>query len=465
MYISKRVGSVILLGLVCSSTMFAKEINPFAVNNGKIPSQKEYKGPLFKFNYNYPTKYVKPQSTPWSKVLNGKALKKENAHEYVMALKKHISKSIKDFVVNPKKWNESPQKGWYSMLWAGENVEQTAWEGREAIYGTYTGQIIAKEVYAKSGLSVNIRNHAAIYYDETAAYTLNRVWKKCDSSTKECIPTLNNNEAQFKEGAIVIKSAGVTATPEEWPVLEGAAKWQIYRKPFDLKGTIESAKPVVTDIRVGIFDIIIKDSVASPKTGWVFATLVYDKNAKGDDAWDKMVPLGAMWGNDPDVNSAKNPSQELMENYINPLAPEWTKVTLGYGGRMSGPFDIAVKYDVEVDGKLVKSLRSSSCLSCHGTSSYIPGNYNMATFFYPAKDYSTKPWKMYTPGSSEWNEWFQNRWGTEAQSTNKNAIALDYSTFLEAVLMNYAAANSSDNKKSRDMFLKYKAYKSFKRHY
>lgn len=440
------------------------QIDPFAVNNGAIPAKSEYNGPLFKFNYNYPTHYVKPKHMPWTRILKGKPLTQENAYRYIMELKKHVSNPMKTFVLEPQKWNEEPQKGWYSMVWAGQNIEPTGWEGREAIYGTYTGQIMSKEVYKDYGLSVDIRNYAAIYYDETAAYTLHKVWQKCNKGKNECVPSINDNEAQFKEGAIVIKSAGVTATPEQWPVLEGAAKWQIYRKPFDLNGTIENANPQVTDIRVGIFDIIVKDSVAAPQTGWVFATLVYDKNAKGDNAWDKMVPLGAMWGNDPEVNSAKNPAQKLKQNYINPKAPAWSKVTLGYGKRLSGPFDIAVKYNVVVDGKVVPSLRSSSCLSCHGTSSYIPGSDSSPTFFYPVKDYSTKPWIMYNPGSKEWNEWFQNRWGDIPQSKEKGAIALDYSTFLEAVLMNYAAANSTENPDAKNMFLKYKAYRDFKKH-
>lgn len=450
---------ILLLGFMAIQLGNAQEIvDPFAVNNGEIPSEKEYSGPLFKFKYDYPSEYIEPKDKTWLKVLKGEPLSKENAYEYIMALKNYIKDPMKTFLTEPEKWNKSSQEGWYSMLWAGEEVASTAWEGREAIYGTYTGQIIAKGVYANYGLKTDIRNHAAIYYDSTAAYTLHKVWEKCDKSKNECIPSVLNNEAQFKEGAIIIKSAGVTATPEEWPVLEGAAKWKIYRKPFNLNGTIKDAKPQVTDIRVGIFDIIVKDSVSAPETGWVFTTLVYDKDAKGDNTWDKMVPLGAMWGNDPNVNSAQDPMAELMETYINPNAPAWSTVTLGYGGRFSGPFDIAVKYNVEVDGKIVKSLRSSSCLGCHGTSSYIPDVYNMNTFFYPAYEHNGMPWKMYTPGSKEWNEWFQNRWGDIPQSRNKNAIALDYSTFLEAVLMNYAGAGKKIDEKTFEKYRKYRAY-------
>lgn len=441
-----------------------KHVNPFAINDGLIPSTQEYNGTLFKFNYDYPKSYYPPKSTPWKDVLKGQPLTKKNAHAYVLALKKYVKKSLYFFLENPEKWNNSNQSGWYSMLWAGQSVEKTGWEGRDAIYGTYTGQIMSKDVYVNSGLTVDIRNHAGIYYNETAAYTLHKVWNKCNEKKEECLPSIENGEAQFKEGSIIVKAAGVTATPEQWPVLKGAAKWKVYRKPFNLNGTIENAKPEVIDLRVGIFDIIVKDSIASPETGWVFSTLVYDSNASGENVWDKMVPLGAIWGNDPDVNSAKYPRQELVENYINPDAPAWTKVTLGYGGRMAGPFDIAVKYNVDVNGTMIKALPSSSCLSCHGTSSYTPNKYHMNTFLYPAIEYKNTPWKMYIPGSSEWNQWFQNRAGDDAQSKDKNAIALDYSTFMEAVLMNYAASTMDENSQTKNMFLKWKTYRNMHKH-
>lgn len=389
-----------------------------------------------------------------SKVLNNQKLTKENAYDYIMALKKHVEPSMKTFILDQEKWNNSSQDGWYSMLWAGENVEKTYWEGREAIYGTYTGQIQPSHVYEKFGLTVPLRNYAAIYYDKMAAYTLHKVFKNCDEENKLdkiCIPSFNNNEAQFEEGSIIIKAASASATPEQWPVLEGAAKWKIFRKPFNLDGTIQTAKTEVMETRVTIFDIIIKDSIAAPETGWVFTTLVYDKNTKGKDAWEKMIPLGAMWGNDPDIS----PYKELKQTYINPNAPEYSKVTLGYGLRLSGPFDIAVKYDVIVDNKPIDKLRSSSCLSCHGTSSFQPykeKSYEMQTFFYPKKDSIDGKWVMYEPESKEWNEWFQNRWRDVPQSKELGVIALDYSTFLEQVLMNYAAYHSEKNNLNNDIY-------------
>lgn len=454
-------GISILTSVLLVNVMFAKDINPFAVNNGNVPTKSEYSKELFKFNYNYPSEYKEPLNRPWFKVTNNKPLTKKNAYDYIMALKQYVTPSMKTFVINQNQWNKSSQKGWYSMLWAGENVPLTSWEGREAIYGTYTGQIQEASVYKDFGLTVPVRNYAAIYYDEVAAHTLYKIFKECNKKTKECIPNINNNEAQFEEGSVIIKAASASATPEQWPVLKDAAIWKIYRKPFDINGTIKSKEPKVINTRVTIFDIIVKDSIAAPKTGWVFTTLVYDKDAKGETAWEKMVPLGAIWGNDPNINSARYPSKKLNQTYINPNAPKFAKVTLGYGKRLSGPFDIAVKYDVKVDDKIVKKLRSSSCLSCHGTSSYVPYDSNMITFFYPVKKITEDgTWNMHRPGSKQWNQWFQNRWGDKPQSKQKDVIALDYSTFLEQALMNFAADYSHDNNlNNEEYFKKWRKYK------
>ncbi|KGK42316.1 hypothetical protein LH51_08165 [Nitrincola sp. A-D6] len=444
----KQIFPVVLIATL--SLPLAAEVNPFAVNDGNIPDASEYDGPLFRFDYQYPDNIQQPLEMPWREVLNGMPLNKAKAHDYVVALKQFVEDPMRIFVTQPEVWNQHPQTGWYSMLWAGEDIPVTGWEGRDAIYGTYTGQIQAASVYADSGLTVDVRNHAAIYYNQTAAYALGRVWQDCDVATTSCSPSLMAGEAQFPEGSVIIKAAAATATPDEWPVLEGAAAWQIYRRPFNQHGTIHDQPPVVTDVRVAIFDIIVKDSVAAPDTGWVFSTLVYDRDALGEDAWDRMVPLGAMWGLDPDVNSALHPQQPLQQTYVNPEAPAYATVTLGYGGRLSGPFDIAVKNDVYVDGQLVKSLRSSSCMSCHGTVSYLPNSDKMLTYFYPAKPPISTPLNMYTPGSDDWNAWFTNRWGDQPQTDEAGAIALDYSTFMEMVLMNYASQQQKQQNQLSD---------------
>ena len=132
--------------------------------------------------------------------------------------------------------------------------------------------------------------------------------------------------------------------------------------------------PVVTPLRLLQFDIIVKDPVAAPQTGWVFTTFVYDRAAAGSGAWDKLVALGAMWGNDPQLTntpSGLGPERRLSETWINPSAPAYARQTLGWGGRLSGPIDVSRRHNVLLtDGTLLPEKAASSCLSCHGTAQF-----------------------------------------------------------------------------------------------
>ena len=50
--------------------------------------------------------------------------------------------------------------------------------------------------------------------------------------------------------------------------------------------------------------LAIRDSNANGTTGWVFATYSYDSSRGGAGWWERMVPVGVMWGNDPTLNQA-----------------------------------------------------------------------------------------------------------------------------------------------------------------
>lgn len=80
------------------------------------------------------------------------------------------------------------------------------------------------------------------------------------------------------------------------------------------------------------------------------------------------------------------------------------------------------------------------------------------------KEHVSKSVRPFILAPKKWNEWFQNRDGSETQSNKKEAIALDYSTFLEAVLMNYTAATLVESKQNNDMLLKYKMYRQNRQH-
>ena len=358
----------------------------------------------------------------------------KTAAGYIDILKERVRPGMSVLLNDSKKWNESRDDyNWYGSPWTSQNVPLDAtvgsakYSGREAISGSYTGQIIDSSIFHKYGLAKKpIQNHAVVYYNDVAALTLASVW------ANPWEPDYLDGNTQLKEGAIVIKAAGVTVSAEEWPkYLKGCSTFDIYR-PMIHDNTHTNVVQTLSYIQ---FDIIVKDSIASPETGWVFSTFIYDASSTAETVYDRFTLLGVMWGLDPEVNTKK---ETLTENYINPSAPDFTKVTLGFCGRLAGPIDIAnlVGYQ-KINGDSVSYTPSSSCLSCHGTAAF-----NSIVNFYPSPD-SIKyipPKRLYPIGKPDWMEWYVNKPGTEPQDKRqgKNVVAVDYDFVMMFALGNWA---------------------------
>jgi hypothetical protein len=110
------------------------------------------------------------------------------------------------------------------------------------------------------------------------------------------------------------------------------------------------ARPIQT-VRLLQIDVAVRDSRADSTTGWVFGTFVYDGSASGTTPWDRMVPVGLMWGNDPSLTpdrfeDGERPRQSVV---VNPTVG--VALRLGWLGRLNGPVDNP----------------RSACLSCHAT--------------------------------------------------------------------------------------------------
>ena len=400
---------------------FAATANPFADNNGQIPPPYEYNGPLFKLSHDYPAQAPAPQM-PWRAAINNGVITTQNAAAYAQALKDAVGKDMRILVEDYANWNAA-QRDWYNEPWLGAL--------RESIHGMYVGSsVLDQSLFQGSGLTKPITTYVLTYYDRTAAQTLRKIWNKTAMK-----PVVTPASTQFPEGSLIVKAAFITADPTVWPVMEGTQAWPLYITTDATTGDTKTPKVVNTYFMQ--FDIIVKDSKSAPKTGWVFSTLVYDKNAPGKSVWDKMVPLGAQWGNDPQANSTTNPSAPLVENWNNPAAPAYGAETLGWGGRLSGPNDGAmndIAYTVNGKQKLVKNAQNSSCMSCHSTAQWDVKNpaKGMTSFLLPATsnppktagpngDYLVSP----APGSKEWMRWFQDRKGNVPMDAGSVAADFD----------------------------------------
>lgn len=380
---------------------------PFASNDGQIPPH--WKGRLFRLSHAYPRHAAPaPADPPWRKAIGDGKITVANAAAYVAALKTYVSADMRVMLLHPDRWNAA-RRGWYNEPWIGTM--------REAIHGTYVGSAdFPASLFDGSGLTKAFTTYVLTYYDRRAATSLYRVWGRGGMH-----PDLKPGAAQFMEGAVVVKAAFTTANADVWPVMQGTEQWPLYITTNATTG--DHKTPEVDRASLMQFDLIVKDTKSAPQSGWVFATLVYDRNAPGHDVWDKMVPLGAMWGNDPDASA---PTDTLTENWINPAAPAYAKMTLGWGGRLSGPND-GGRNDAVIGaatGPKMANLPASSCMSCHGVAEWPMKSFLLPTTTMPPQVVDNQYLVMWPPGSSEWMRWFQSRPGTAPQDAG--TVAYDY---------------------------------------
>jgi hypothetical protein len=394
---------------------------PFADNNGQIPPN--YPPPLFRLSHDYPAQLSPtPPDPPWHRAISNGPITVANAGAYAEALKKYVAADMRQMLMDSSQWN--PQMlGWYNEPWTGYL--------REATHGMYVGSSpFPPELFRGSGLSKPFTTYVLTFYDRHSANALYKVWGETATA-----PKIEAGAPQFAEGSVIVKAAFSTANGDVWPVMQGAHQWTLYISTNATKNRGPAAPPELDPTSFFQFDIIVKDTQSAPQTGWVFSTLVYDKDAPGADFWDKMVPLGAMWGNDP---QATLPGQPLMQNWINPAAPAYSKMTLGWGGRLSGPNDGAVN-DAVIDGPtpvVSPDLASSSCMSCHSVAEWPMKSFLLPVAtdplqFSPPGFVNSDYLIMWPPGSAaaaggvpQWMHWFQSRSG--AQPADPGTVAFDY---------------------------------------
>lgn len=446
---------------------YESKINAHPFLNSSLPQPQGYTGEFFELNHDYPTQ-LDPvtESYPWQKVTNVGQITTNNALDYVLALKAYVTKDMRALINNP---NMPNSKDWYQSIWLGTE--------REPIHGVYVGSGFPAGTL--TGQDIDITTYVYTLYNKRAAKTLGDIWGRTLESA--LAPTISDSTTQYGEGSVIVKFAFVTACGSDWSPMSGTSSWQIYAPINASNGTAKSEKsecnstqgngsstePVLTNVYLMQFDIIVKDSVAAPDTGWVFSTLVYDKTAPGNDTWDKMVPLGATWGGDTGIVNVKpealippvTVNESLEQNWINLKAPEYSRSTLGWDGRLSGPNDGAVVTPAwTADRYYHQGLASAGCLGCHSSAQYPMTSFLLPTTTYPpqtkqaplSSDNSTNSLVLYVPGSDGWMRWFQSNNGLTPMGPNDNAggkpVALDYDmvTAFKAIPMWRAAIAASE---------------------
>jgi hypothetical protein len=199
-------------------------------------------------------------------------------------------------------------------------------------------------------------------------------------------------------GAVSVKLIFTEAPVSQVPYLAGSVEWQA-----DInRSRNTNPRPTLRLLQV---DVAVRDSRAASTTGWVFGTFVYDGNAPGATPWDRLVPVGLMWGNDP---TRVGTSQALQQTKIN--AGLQIPQHLGFEKRLNGPVDNP----------------RSSCLSCHSTAQVQTDLSRPTRAAIPPAGATAATLRLY----------FRNiKSGTPFDS---NALALDYSLQLQNGIANWA---------------------------
>lgn len=454
----KRVLQVCVWGgvlfIAAQLKAWAQVPDPFASNNTLYPS--DWSQPFRTSHYDYPLHPVAPK---WPSARPAGALSKDTAPAYVAAVKKMLEKDLKGLLNDPLHW--SPQQaGWYDMPWGGQGATMSNGKidpstGREALLGSYTGQILQSISYpVNQRPSVpSFQNHSVVYYNDVAAHQLGKIWKN------PLRPVLD--AAQFPEGSIVVKVEGVSLLEDQWPskngppVLQGSSLSYIYRPSvasMQKEPDPTQRVPVITPLRFLQMAVRIKDSRASPKTGWVFIAFAYDSRSKAATVWDRALPVGAMWGNDPQLShfpDGLGPNGVLQETWVSKDLPDFVTYGLGWGGRLAGPLDVGIRHNVvTVSGRrpaIGSPFPASSCVSCHSSSQYpfVANLYPSPNKVFPEDG---GQFLLFDPGSKQWAQWFRNRSGQQAMSSRgrDGIVATDYDMMLTFALMTAGGSTGAD---------------------
>lgn len=134
-------------------------------------------------------------------------------------------------------------------------------------------------------------------------------------------PTSIGPNAYPPNGGTVFAKLLFTDAPQgrdHIPFLENPLQWTAYITPTFFPTGSQPVQRVVGKVNLLQMDIAVRDARADAPglTGWVFGTFVYNGRLNKPNKFMNLVPLGLMWGNDP----------ENRINKTDPFPPVHTRV-------------------------------------------------------------------------------------------------------------------------------------------
>ena len=341
-------------------------------------------GPVFKLSQEYPQFQPKPEDYPW-KVFDYRTQYKE----YLAAVLKY---SLEGNVETDWDISKNAVRKWYHAPWLhwGRN-------GREFIHGLTHERVALPEELARTQTGT-FQNWAVGMYNAPGGYVVGRVWRDPDNPDPAA--------AKFPDGTVALKLLFTQAPVSQVPYLKDAKEWDAYIYETTAVPTNPLGKRTVQTLRLLQVDVAVRDTRANDTTGWVFGTFTYNGSLPGNSPWEKLTPIGLMWGNDPKLTMAQLRRGIAPKETVTNAAAAVPFQHLGWAGRLNGPVDNP----------------SSSCLSCHAVAQWP-----VAAPLVPPRNVEQD--------SAQWLEWFRNV--KAAEPFTAGAVSLDYSLQLAVGMQNF----------------------------
>lgn len=283
----------------------------------------------------------------------------------------------------------------------------------------------------QKGKEGNYSVYAITLINDLAGYTMGKMWR--DPQNPDPRATDARFGGGFPVGTVFAKLLFTDAPQgtDHLPFLENPLQWTAYITPTFFPTGSQPVQRVVGKVNLLQMDIAVRDARADQPglTGWVFGTFVYNGQLKHANKFMNLVPLGLMWGNDPENRINKTDPFPPVHTKVNKQlqqtlifdTPQLPPQHLGWNGRLNGPAD----------------LNTTSCMSCH-----ITAQYPAVTSLVPA---GAVPDGGPTPppqgGTDEWMKWFQNV--RCATSIDPRTYSTDFSFQVAIALQNFFDVRST----------------------
>lgn len=290
-----------------------------------------WRGPVFVPRVDFPTR-TRTEPHPWTTV----SFRKEP--ERYLSLLLQYALEGQDRI----HWRlaQNKTRRWYHVPWLGPGAT-----GREFIHGLTRARDFAPRELGPAQTQCR-QNWGLAFYNDVGGAVLGKIWGHGQRDP-------NLDALPFPQGTVAVKLVFTNATGGDDPKLAGAPELlaNIHAAnagdacPASVDKAGGPAPRAPQTLRIIQVDLAVREIRATYKTGWVFGSYRFDGTRPGTDPWSKLVPLGLMWGNDPqlsdaDASAGAKPRQSIVFE---------SGKGFGRAGRMNG----------------IADERASACSSCH----------------------------------------------------------------------------------------------------